>query len=171
MKTVKILHMSRCTRIQKYAKGDDHITGKGEQGRKNDTKQRQSSSEKRYKSNRIFGRAGESRAVEYLDRKGYEVIAQNYRCRFGEIDIIAACQDVLCFIEVKTRRSNEFGTPAEAVTYYKKRNFVNTAKWYLMEHPTDMNIRFDIIEVYGVFDGNIFELENINHFEQVFSEI
>jgi len=121
--------------------------------------------------NKITGQCGEDAAAQYLKKNKYKIVDRNHRNKCGEIDIIAKKDDDLVFIEVKTRRSNEFGTPAEAVTYYKKRNFVNTAKWYLMEHPTDMNIRFDIIEVYGVFDGNIFELENINHFEQVFSEI
>lgn len=121
--------------------------------------------------NKFTGQCGEDAAEQYLKKNKYKILERNHRNKCGEIDIIAKKDDDLVFIEVKTRRSNEFGTPAEAVTYYKKRHFVNTAKWYLMEHPTDMNIRFDIIEVYGAFDGNIFEFENINHFEQVFSEI
>ena len=77
----------------------------------------------------------------------------------------------LVFVEVKTRGSERFGTPAEAVTYYKKQKIVNTAKFYLMKKPTDMNIRFDIVEVYGRFDGERFIAEKINHLEQVFEEV
>ena len=74
---------------------------------------------KRYRDNKSFGRAGESRAVDFLDRKGYEIIAQNYRCRFGEIDIVASEGDVLCFIEVKTRSSVRYGSPCQAVDRQK----------------------------------------------------
>lgn len=121
--------------------------------------------------NKITGQCGEDAAVKYLKKNKYKIIERNHRNKCGEIDIIAIKDDDLVFIEVKTRRSSEFGTPAEAVTYYKKKNFVNTARWYLMENPSENNIRFDIIEVYGVFTGDSFELENINHYEQVFSEI
>lgn len=121
--------------------------------------------------NRISGQCGELAAVEYLKKKKYKILERNYTAKPGEIDIIAQKGDDLVFVEVKTRGSERFGTPAQAVTYYKKRNFVNTAKWYLMSHPTDLNIRFDIIEVYGVFEGDRFVAENINHLEQVFAEV
>ena len=121
--------------------------------------------------NKTTGNCGEDAATEYLKKNKYKIIARNYRNKCGEIDIIARKGEDLVFVEVKTRSSSEFGTPAQAVTYYKKRNFVNTAKWYLMENETDLNIRFDIIEVFGMFNGTEFITENINHFEQVFDEV
>ncbi len=121
--------------------------------------------------NKTTGQYGESAATEYLKKKKYKILARNYRNKCGEIDIIAQKDEDLVFVEVKTRSSSEFGTPAQAVTYYKKKNFINTAKWYLMENPCELNIRFDIIEVFGVFTGDGFETENINHFEQVFSDV
>ena len=121
--------------------------------------------------NKITGQCGEDIAAEYLKKKGYKIIVRNYRNKIGEIDIIAKNREDLIFIEVKTRSSDKFGTPAEAVTYYKKRKIVNCAKAYLMINPTDLNIRFDIIEVYGHFDGSNFTSEKVNHYEYVFEEV
>ncbi|MBQ9757940.1 MAG: YraN family protein [Clostridia bacterium] len=121
--------------------------------------------------NKTTGRLGEDVAAAYLKKQGYKILAQNYRCKAGEIDIIAKDGEDLVFVEVKTRSSEQFGTPAEAVTYYKKRSFVNSAKWYMAQNPTELNIRFDIVEVFGVFDGSSFECENINHLKQVFLEV
>ena len=106
-----------------------------------------------------------------LKKKGYKILEQNYKNKIGEIDIIAKDKNNLIFVEVKTRRSEKFGTPSEAVTYYKKQKIVNTAKMYLLKNPTDLNIRFDIVEVYGGFDGERFECEKTNHFEVVFLEV
>ncbi len=117
------------------------------------------------------GRFGEDVAAQYLAKKKYKILEQNYRNKIGEIDIIAQKGDDLVFVEVKTRSSAEFGTPAQAVTYYKKQKLVNSARWYISEHPTDLNIRFDIIEVFGIFTETGFELENINHIEYVFEEV
>src|SRR5574344_1682542 len=98
--------------------------------------------------NKITGQCGEDFAARFLVKNKYKIIERNHRNKMGEIDIIATKDEDLVFVEVKTRSSLNFGTPAEAVTYYKKRSFVNAAKWYLMNNPCDMNIRFDIIEVF-----------------------
>lgn len=121
--------------------------------------------------NKMTGRLGEDAAALYLKKQGYKIVEQNYRTKVGEIDIIAKDDEDLVFVEVKTRRSEKFGTPAEAVTYYKKQSMVNSAKWYIVKNPTELNIRFDIVEVFGVFDGSGFECENINHIKQVFLEV
>ncbi len=121
--------------------------------------------------NKTTGQCGEEAATEFLRKNKYKIVARNYSNKCGEIDIIAKKDEDLVFVEVKTRSSSEFGTPAQAVTYYKKKNLINTAKWYLMENPCDMNIRFDIIEVFGMFSGDGFHLENINHFQQVFTDV
>ena len=121
--------------------------------------------------NKITGQCGEDAAVEFLKKKKYKIIERNYKNRIGEIDIIAKTKTDLVFIEVKTRSSDKFGTPAEAVTYYKKQKIVNTAKYYLLKNPTELNISFDVVEVYGKFDGLVFVCENINHFPYVFQEV
>ena len=121
--------------------------------------------------NKITGYSGEDAAVQYLKKNKYKILERNHTNKCGEIDIIAQKRDDLVFVEVKTRRNDEFGTPAQAVTYYKKQNIINAAKWYISKNPTDLNIRFDVIEVYGFFDGISFELEKINHIQQAFSEV
>ena len=121
--------------------------------------------------NKITGQCGEDIATDLLKKKGCKIVQRNFTCKTGEIDIIAKDKENLIFVEVKTRRSDKFGTPAEAVTYNKKQNIVKTAKMYLLKNPTDLNIRFDIIEVYGCFDGESFSVEETNHFEQVFWEV
>ena len=119
----------------------------------------------------MTGRMGEDAAVLYLKKQGYKILEQNYRTKSGEIDIIAKDGEDLVFVEVKTRSSEQFGTPAEAVTYYKKQSMVNSAKWYIAKYPTELNIRFDIVEVFGTFDGSGFECEKINHIKQAFLEV
>ena len=121
--------------------------------------------------NKITGQCGEDAATDFLKKNKYKIIKRNYKNKIGEIDIIAQKGEDLVFAEVKTRSSEQFGTPAEAVTYYKKQKIVNTARWYLAQTPTDLNIRFDIIEVYGVFADGFFKVENINHLKQVFLEV
>lgn len=121
--------------------------------------------------NKIIGQCGEDAAAAFLKKKGYKIIKRNYKNKIGEIDIIAKNNEDMVFVEVKTRSSEKFGTPAEAVTYYKKQKIVNTAKWYLAQNQTELNVRFDIIEVYGKFTDTSFELSRINHFEQVFREV
>ena len=112
--------------------------------------------------NKIVGSCGEDAACEYLKAHGCEIVERNMRTRCGEIDIIARDGGCLVFVEVKTRGSDSFGTPAEAVTYYKRRNIIRAAELYLMKNPTDSDIRFDVVEVYGRSVGGGFWLENVN---------
>ncbi len=121
--------------------------------------------------NKITGKCGEDFAAHYLKLHGYKILERNYKNKIGEIDIIAKRKNTLVFVEVKTRKSNEFGTPAQAVTYYKKQKIVNTARYYLAKNPTDLDISFDVIEVFGSFDGVQFELYDINHLQYVFEEV
>ncbi|MBR5614478.1 MAG: YraN family protein [Clostridia bacterium] len=121
--------------------------------------------------NKQTGQLGEDAAVAFLKSKKYKIIERNYKNKIGEIDIIAKTGEDLVFVEVKTRSSEKFGTPAEAVTYYKKQKIVNAAKWYISQNSTELNIRFDIIEVYGKVTDSGFDLEKINHLIQVFQEV
>lgn len=121
--------------------------------------------------NKMTGACGEDVACSFLKKKKYKIIERNFRCPFGEIDIIAKDGIDMVFVEVKTRASEKYGTPAQAVTYYKKQNIVKTAQFYLMKNPTEMNIRFDIIEVYGKFADGSFCFDNINHLKGVFNEV
>ncbi|MBC7765848.1 MAG: YraN family protein [Hyphomonadaceae bacterium] len=108
------------------------------------------------KYNKTLGALGEQAAVQYIKKKKYKIIEQNYRCRAGEIDIIAMHKGELVFIEVKSRRDDAFGTPAEAITRYKKLNLKQSAQTYLQSHFLDVPARFDIVEVVGrIVDGKI----------------
>ena len=77
---------------------------------------------------------GENKACEYLQKLGFKILERNYRKTYGEIDIIALDKDVLSFIEVKTRTSNLFGSPLEAITPWKLRSLIKTAQFYKISH-------------------------------------
>ena len=93
------------------------------------------------------GAAGEVMAARYLRKKGYTLIAANYRTRFGEIDIIAADKKYIAFVEVKLRSGAAIYTPEEAVTPLKQQKIVKAAMQYLQLHPSDLQPRFDVIAI------------------------
>ncbi len=97
---------------------------------------------------RDLGAFGERVAAAHLAAKGYRIRARNFRCREGEIDIVAEDGDCLVFVEVRTRRGDAFGTPAESVTAAKERRLLTVAKAYLQEHPdVPANQRIDGVGV------------------------
>ncbi len=96
------------------------------------------------------GSRGENDAYFHLRKLGYSIVARNYRtprCR-GEIDLIGWEQDVLCFIEVKTRTSHDVKTPEAAVDRHKRREVAQVAREYLRQLPPTCQWRFDIVSVY-----------------------
>lgn len=106
---------------------------------------------------RALGFRGESRAVKFLKDSGYTVLHRNFSCPFGEVDIIAQKEGVLCFIEVKTRSSDYFGAPNQAVDKKRQTRYINSARYYFSNREIDCTVRFDIIEV---VDGKINHIEN-----------
>lgn len=94
------------------------------------------------------GDRGEQLAAQYLSERGYEIVAAQYRCRFGEIDLIAQKDGVLCFVEVKLRSSVRHGLPREFVTPAKQKRLRMTAAQYLAEWGGECCARFDVAEVY-----------------------
>lgn len=94
-----------------------------------------------------IGERGELRAAEYLQNKGFYILERNYRTRRGEIDLICADDRYLVFVEVKTRSSTSFGMPCEAVTSVKQRKLVLAAQQWLYNHPTELQPRFDVVEI------------------------
>jgi putative endonuclease len=99
-------------------------------------------------SSQDVGRSGEDAAEALLREENFTILQRNYRTRLGEIDIIAEEGDVLCFVEVKTRRSSATGVPAEAVTPRKQRQIAKVAAVYLDRyHPQGRNCRFDVVSV------------------------
>lgn len=109
---------------------------------------------------RRLGFFGEAKAVRFLKKNGYKIVARNYRCPCGEVDIIAEKGDVCAFIEVKTRSDLSFGQPNEAVNAERRRRYVSAAKYYFSGRTVDTVVRFDIVEI---LEGKI------NHIENAFS--
>lgn len=98
------------------------------------------------------GAWGEECAAAYLRRHGYRILARNYSCRFGEIDIIAADRNYVVFVEVKLRTSDRFVRAGAYVTPAKQTRIRTAASLWLAEHETELQPRFDVIEIYGDAD-------------------
>lgn len=102
---------------------------------------------------RAKGTKGETIAAAFLARKGYTVLCRNFTVRGGELDIVALCGDILCFVEVKTRKDDRFGKGCEAVDAQKIARMTCAAERYLYEHRGEKNVkektvRFDVVEIY-----------------------
>lgn len=95
----------------------------------------------------ILGKKGEEAAAMYLLEKGYEILNQNWRFGHDEIDIVARKNDELVIVEVKTRSSDYFGDPMEAVDIKKQKILIRATESYISEFNYDMNIRYDIISI------------------------
>ena len=113
---------------------------------------------------REIGRMGEALAADLLRRRGYQVIGNQYRCRFGEIDLIVRKRGLLCFVEVKTRANVAVGLPREYVDRRKQERIRATAAMYLKQKGLDCPVRFDVAEVY-LNDG---EKPRIEYLENAF---
>ena len=101
------------------------------------------------------GKKGEDIAAARLRKEGCRIVERNYRCRYGEIDIIAMDAGDIVFIEVKSRKSDNFGSPEEAVGITKQRKISKVALNYLQEKGlADHNARFDIVAVKSTPQGN-----------------
>jgi putative endonuclease len=99
------------------------------------------------------GQDGEQQAANWYEANGYEVMARNWACREGEIDLVCRRNRTIVFCEVKTRSSTAFGTPAEAVTHAKRARVRAAAAQFLATSPVrPVQIRFDVV---GVLDGEL----------------
>ncbi len=113
------------------------------------------------------GKIGESLAIEHFKAKGYEIRAQNYRTRSGEIDLIVQRGKRIVFVEVKTRRSRKFGAPQAAVTPTKQRQISKIALNYLQTHKIlDVPCQFDVVAIILSWK---FELITLQHIENAFA--
>jgi putative endonuclease len=113
------------------------------------------------------GRRGEQLACEYLEKQGYEVLAKNVRTPYGEIDLITSLSEdkqetSIIFIEVKTRTTQSFGNPEDAISLRKKGHILASIEYFLQEHPElDKDWRIDVISIYL---NKISENIEIKHF-------
>lgn len=109
------------------------------------------------KRNKQLGKKGEALACKYLKKNGYKILERGYKNPFGEVDIIAAKGDTVAFIEVKTRLTESYGAPSEAVNLKRRNKYVQAAKYYFYGKEIDVTVRFDIIEI---LRGEINHIEN-----------
>ena len=118
-------------------------------------------------TSKLRGAWGEALAAEFLRKKRYKLVASSYRCRFGEIDLIVQNKHFLVFVEVKLRKSASFAKAFEYVDKRKQDKIRTTAAAYLADNPTELQPRFDIIEIY-VPDELETSKPQISHWEGVF---
>ena len=118
-------------------------------------------------TNNLRGAWGEAVAAEYLRKKHYNLVAAGYRSRFGEIDLIVSNRKYLVFVEVKLRKSGSFAKAMEFVDRKKQDRIRVTASMYLSQNPTQLQPRFDVIEIYAP-DGMETNRPEIRHMEDAF---
>ena len=116
---------------------------------------------------KLSGAWGEALAAEYLRKKHYQLMAVGYHCRFGEIDLIVRDKKHLVFVEVKLRKSESFAQGREYVNRAKQDRIRMTASMYLSQNPTQLQPRFDVIEIYAPM-GTQTENPQIIHLEAAF---
>ena len=117
--------------------------------------------------NNLSGAWGEAIAADYLRKKHFKLIGANYTTRYGEIDLIVSDKTYLVFVEVKLRKSDKFARASDYVDYYKQNRIRTTAELYLSEHPTKLQPRFDVIEIYAPQGVDTLS-PRINHMEDAF---
>ena len=98
---------------------------------------------------RTLGQFGEDQAARFLRRRFYSIVERNYHCRFGEIDLIARRGGILAFVEVKLRKDDAHGEAREFVTAQKQQRVLAAAQLWLSQNETELQPRFDVIEVYA----------------------
>lgn len=111
-----------------------------------------------------IGSIGEELATKYIKDKGYNILDRNYRTKLGELDIIAKKENIIVFIEVKTRTSNVYGIPSEAVNYKKQQTIQKLAQQYILYRKLSnscFSYRFDVIEVKLI--GKKYKIDHIEN--------
>ena len=109
---------------------------------------------------KALGNRGEAEVARYLRKKGYTLLASQWRCRFGELDLVARDRrGTICFVEVKLRSDTAHGLPREAVDRRKQERLRTAAALYLSTHDIDAPARFDVAEVYTDEQARIIRLE------------
>ena len=116
---------------------------------------------------KISGAWGEALAAEFMRKKRYKLVAAGYRSRFGEIDLIVENRKYLVFVEVKTRKQDQFAAAREYVDRRKQDKLRMTASMYLAENPTKLQPRFDVVEIYAP-EGEKTKEPVIEHLEDAF---
>ncbi len=108
-----------------------------------------------------LGEKGEEMAVKFLQNLGYKLVATNWRERKYEIDIVAIDQEEIVFVEVKTRSTDVFGNPEEAVTLKKQKHLIDGADFYIQENEIDLGCRFDVVSI--ILNANRKDIKHIKN--------
>ena len=116
---------------------------------------------------RLLGRWGETQTAEWLRARGWRVVAAGWQCRFGEIDLIASNDKYIIFTEVKLRKNAVFAPARAFVDRGKQKRVRTAAQLYLLKHPTELQPRFDVAEVYAP-EGMATRKPEINYIEDAF---
>jgi len=119
------------------------------------------------KHNKVLGDLGEEYVRKYLEKEGYKILRHNFKTSFAEIDIIAQKDEIIAFVEVKTRENKEFGRPAEAVTKSKQRSIRNAASVYIMNIDDKIG-RFDVAEIIATINRDGLDVLDFNYIENAF---
>lgn len=112
-------------------------------------------------SRKKLGQWGESVAAVHLEAKGYQILEHNWRCSEGEIDLVTRAGDELVFVEVKTRRGRDLGTPEEGLTPQKSRKLLALGQRYVAAHDLDVDWRIDLVAVELDKSGKLLRCEHI----------
>lgn len=114
-----------------------------------------------------IGVFGEEQAAKYLKKRKYKIVTRNFKTIFGEVDIVARNKKEIVFVEVKTRSSKSFATPAEFVDNEKISRITRVAEFFIKHYKCQLSPRIDVIEVYISLIGDKYTVERINHLENV----
>ena len=114
---------------------------------------------------RLIGNSGEDLALDFLTRRGLNLVQRNYQCRLGEIDLVTLDQDTLVFVEVRFRRDLSHGTAVETVTPAKQKKIARCARHYLMHNPrfNHLPCRFDVVGLSFTTDSRGADIQWIKH--------
>jgi len=112
---------------------------------------------------KLLGDWGEAVAADYLARKGYRILHRQWRCSRGELDLVALRNEVLVFVEVKTRRGRAMGAPEQGVTRAKASKLQELALAYVGEHDLDLDWQIDMVAVELDPEGNLMRLEHLEN--------
>lgn len=114
-----------------------------------------------------IGVFGEEQAAKYLKKRKYKIVTRNFKTIFGEVDIVARNKNEIVFVEVKTRSSKSFATPAEFVDNEKISRITRVAEFFIKHYKCQLSPRIDVIEVYISLADDKYTVERINHLENV----
>ena len=118
------------------------------------------------KQNKIKGNRAEDIAAKFLEGKGYKIVNRNYRCRYGEIDIIAEKENILAFCEVKAKTGDSFGTPEEMVDDYKLTKINDIIDCYVSFEKVsdDLCLRIDVVAIDFDYNGFVKDIRHVENF-------